>query len=287
MTKRIDIGLLTCKEFPDAQSDYWPVRDELIGRGYSVEPIIWNEDNENLAAASNLIFCSVWDYHQNYDYFRDWLTKIEKVSNLINPPEIIRWNIDKTYLKHFEKNGIPVIETVWLETAALEKLAWQDVIIKPAVGAGSLGMKRFNLKNQAAEALEHVERLLKNCSVMVQPYLPSADLEGETALIYFDGKYSHAITRPLAGHHAEPDEEVAGASPVEPESKHLEIGQKVLDCLPYTPAYMRLDFLRGEQGEALVLEVEMVEPSLFIASDPGARKNYADALEKSFLKGKS
>lgn len=283
---RIDIGLLTCGEFPETQSDYWPLRNELTNRGYRVEAIVWNDEEAKTKKADNLLFCSVWDYHQNYAFFRDWLDKTETTTNIINPPRVIRWNIDKSYLKHFQNNGIPVIETIWVDKDANPgaikemEIPWSDLIIKPSVGAGSLGMKRFDITKNREEALHHAENLTRNSSVMLQPYLESADLEGETALIYFGGNFSHAIHRPLAGHHAEPDEEVAEASPAKPEPDHLRIGEEVLKCMPFTPVYMRLDLLRGKENQALVLEVEMVEPSLFLGCNPGSEVSYADALEE-------
>lgn len=289
MNNHIDIGLITCSAYPDLQKDYLLLQTELSNRGHVVKSIIWNDNTVDFSNITNLIFCSVWDYHSHYDSFNNWLDQTEKLSNIINKPEIVRWNIDKYYLKHFEQNDIPVIPTLWLDTSTdhycLDKLNWRDVVIKPAIGAGSSGMKRFNLDTEKEGALNHIESLSLKSKVMVQPYLKSADIRGETALIYFNGNFSHCVSRPMAGHQAAPDREVEEASYVEPTKKQLNIGEAVINSLPFTPAYIRVDLLEDERQEDLVLEVEMVEPTLFLCKAPQSAILYANALESDWLIG--
>ncbi|MCB9469417.1 MAG: hypothetical protein H6677_14165 [Candidatus Obscuribacterales bacterium] len=286
--REIDIGLLTARAFPELQSDYLPLVRELQARGYKVNPLVWQENrSEALRGFKNLIFCSVWDYQEDYQSFRQWLQEAESASNLINSARIIEWNIDKTYLKTLEKAEIPTIPTVWLDKGSPASLPEhcldsKIVVIKPSIGAGSQGMKRFNLENETekSEAIEHINALAQKTGVMIQPYLTSADETGEHALLYFGGRFSHAIHRPLAGHHAEPDEEVARVTAMEPSQEALAIGDKILATLPFQPAYMRVDLLLNEAGSYQLLELEMVEPSLFLAASPGSEKLYVDALEK-------
>jgi glutathione synthase/RimK-type ligase-like ATP-grasp enzyme len=290
MLRPLDIGLLTSASFPDLQQDYWLLRDELARRGYSVEAVIWDKANVCWEQISNVIICSVWDYHENYSRFYKWLTEREKQCNIINSPEIVRWNIDKSYLKHFEAAMIPVIPTVWLEhqssLAENHHFQWQDVVVKPSVGASSSGMRRFDSELQGAALRDHIELLTNTSGVMIQPYLSSADKKGETALIYFNGRFSHAITRPLAGHQASPDVEVSEASYLEPGQEQLDIGAKVLACLPFSPAYIRVDLLTDNEENHVVLEVEMIEPSLFMRTHVRSAQSYSDALEESWIRRK-
>ena len=290
MEPKIDIGLLTSSQFPELQKDYQPLIDQFDSMGLVAKPILWNDDQVKWENIKNLIFCSAWDYHQDYSKFNHWLSQVEKISNVINSPAIVRWNIDKTYLQHFEKHSIPVIETFWVgqngnKIDNLEShFDTEHVVAKPAIGAGSSGMKRFNLSTQKGELQTHINNISKNSKVMVQPYLESADLKGETALVYLGGKFSHAVLRPIAGHKGTPDEEVASASYVEPTQNQSQIGDKVIDCLPFEPAYLRVDLIEGIDKSDVVLEAEMIEPTLFFEQYPQSISNYATILKDSHLR---
>ncbi len=281
MTNQIDIGLLTCAAFPELQSDFILLKDELEKQGLSASPVIWNHMEVDWSIFKNLVFCSVWDYCENYPLFHKWLTRTESQCNIINSPEIIRWNLKKSYLEHFEKCSIPVIPTLWIyEENQLTNLniEWQDVVVKPSVGAGSSGMKKFESLRQTDKIKAHIQFLLEDGSVMIQPYLKNADKLGETALVYFDGKLSHAVKRPLAGHQGTPDEEVGTASHTVATDTQLAIGKKVLESLPFKPTYIRVDLLKDDDDKDVVLEVEMVEPSLFLKTSEAA-STYATALK--------
>lgn len=281
MPEQIDFGLLTCDAYPDLQSDFVLLKDELQKHNLSVRPVIWNQMEVDWSNFKNLLFCSVWDYCQNYPLFHKWLSAREKQCNIINSPEIIRWNLKKTYLQHFEKHKIPVIPTVWIyeeNQLTYLNLDWQDVIVKPSVGAGSSGMRKFESLRQSEKIKSHIQFLLEDCSVMIQPYLESADSYGETALVYFDGKLSHAVRRPLGGHKGTADERVVTASHIVATDAQLELGKKVIDCLPFKPTYIRIDLLKDNQDKDVLLEVEMIEPSLFLKTKEAAA-TYAEALK--------
>lgn len=281
MAETYDIGLLTCSKFPELQSDFHFLKTELEAQGLKVRPVVWNQIEVDWSNFKNLLFCSVWDYCNNYSLFHKWLDAREAQCNLINSSNIIRWNLNKSYLQHFEKNSIPVIPTKWIyeqNQITYLNLDWQDVIVKPAVGAGSSGMKKFESLRQTDKMKSHINFLLEDSIVMIQPYLESADKLGETALVYFDGELSHAVHRPLGGHKGTPDEEVSTATHVEPTEDQLEIGRKILQCLPFKPTYIRVDLLKDENNKDVLLEVEMIEPNLFLKSQKTAA-NYANALK--------
>lgn len=287
MATSTDIALLTCNQFPNLQKDYQPLLARLKEFGLTAEAMVWNDDRINWQNVKNILFCSVWDYHQNYQNFFQWLKTVSECSNLINSAEIIHWNIDKTYLKHFDSHGIPTIPTIWIEKEnELEQITnfqSTEIIVKPSIAAGSTGMKKFNANTDMDAIMVHCKSLLNKSRVMVQPYLPSADQEGETALIYFGGDFCHAIKRPLAGHHAIPDEEVRAASYIEPTRVQSEIGTRILNCLPFKPDYLRVDLLKNPGKEDLVLEVEMIEPSLFFEKYPDSVEIFARSLLERHL----
>ena len=289
MREQLDIGLLTSASYPNLQSDYWLIRDELRRRGYRVEPVVWNAEDEDWSKIKNVVICSAWDYSKNYDAFSAWLNGREQDCHVINPPKLAKWNMDKIYLRHFEEHGVPVIPTIWLERGcdSLDgnKISWTDIVMKPRIGAGSAGMKRFDAKKEAQAMFAHLQYLSAKSGVMLQPCLRSADRGMETALIYFNGQFSHSIGKPLAGHQVTSDEEVARTFLREPTDKQREIGAKVIESLPSLPAYIRVDFLPDDEGHDLVLEIEMIEPSLFFRTDDASASRYADALEARWIRG--
>jgi glutathione synthase/RimK-type ligase-like ATP-grasp enzyme len=286
MAESYDIGLLTCSDYPDLQSDFHFLKSELEAQGLKVRPVVWNQIEVDWSNFKNLLFCSVWDYCSNYPLFHKWLSAREGQCNVINSPEIIRWNLNKSYLQHFEKNSIPVIPTRWIyEQNQLTYLTldWQDVIVKPAVGAGSSGMKKFESLRQTDKMKTHINFLLEDSIVMVQPYLESADKFGETALIYFNGELSHTTHRPLGGHKGTADERVETATHIEPSDEQIALGKKVLENIPFKPTYIRVDLLKDDSGKDVVLEVEMIEPSLFLKNSKTA-STYAKALAGCLVK---
>ena len=283
MSKNVDVALLTCSLFPNLQKDYWPLQEQLAtSYGLKVKPLIWNDPEVDWKVVKNIVICSAWDYCDKLFEFTEFLK--QTTANIINPIEVIEWNINKTYLKTFSDAGIPTIPTVWLDKEdnldAIEQFDSKEIVIKPAVGAGSSGMRKFTLNSPEAisSAKEHAKKLLQESISMVQPYLDSADLHGENALVLFDGKLSHSIHRPVAGHKGTPDQEIETASYIEASSRQKEIAEKIVSCLPFTPAYLRVDFLKDNKGADVVLEAEMIEPTLFFEVYPKSIKTYTDAL---------
>ncbi|MBZ0187664.1 MAG: hypothetical protein K8F91_15565, partial [Candidatus Obscuribacterales bacterium] len=237
MSASPDFCFLTSSAYPRLQSDYHPILRELQARGYSTEVEIWNDQKVDWSAMGNLVIGSIWDYHQQYDQFKKWLFEAKKTCNIINSPELIDWNLKKTYLKALENEGVPVIPTLWLGPQSLSDCPWSSVVIKPSLGAGSYGMKKFDLDLQKAEALTHIESLKERAPIMVQPKLESVSSEGEFVMVYFDGVFSHAASRPLGGHEASVDHEIECSTHRKPSKTQLNIGEKVIANLPSKPCY--------------------------------------------------
>lgn len=288
MQETIDIGLLTSAAYAGLQSDYWLIRDELLYRGYSVKAVVWNDERIDWSKVRNVVMCSAWDYCRRFEQFSNWLTEREQDCNVINTPALAKWNLDKTYLRHVEEQCVPVIPTIWFEKNSTIPTNftcnWQDVVMKPTIGAGSVGIKRFDTAKDQETMLNHFRHLSQTSGIMLQPYLSSADKRGEVALIYFNGQFSHSIGRPVTGHHVSSDEEVALTFLREPTDAQIEISDKVLKCLPSMPAYVRIDFLPDDDGRDRILEIEMVEPSLFFQADTASPGRFADALEERWIK---
>jgi glutathione synthase/RimK-type ligase-like ATP-grasp enzyme len=230
---------------------------------------------------------STWDYQERRDEFLAWARGIG--DRLANPPAILEWNTDKRYLRELADAGLPVVPTTLV--APGERFAAPaagEYVVKPTVSAGSRDTARFAGRDDAARAAALVDAIhAGGRTAMVQPYVASVDERGETALLFFDGAFSHAIHKgPLLAPGAEPTSEVFAAETIEPReasAAERELGERLVAHVARRlggapPAYARVDVVEGAGGEPLLLELELTEPSLFFAGDPGRLSQFAAAI---------
>ncbi|GAA0723323.1 hypothetical protein Drose_09570 [Dactylosporangium roseum] len=276
------VALVTCGELPGLDPDDQPLIPALAARGVAAEPVAW-DTQVDWSAFDLAVVRSTWDYAKRRDEFVAW---VDRVPRLANPGDVIAWNTDKRYLRELADKGIPIVPTAWVEPGdAWKPGADGEIVVKPAVSAGSVDTGRYDLATQGRLAAEHVTRLQRSGrTVMVQPYLADVDTAGETALLYFDGEFSHAIRKGamLTG----PDEGVESLYQVEeitpriPSAAELALGARVLEALP-VPArdllYARIDLLPAPGGP-VVIEVELTEPSLFLGTADGALDRLVAAI---------
>ena len=243
---------------------------------------------------------STWDYTEQLDRFLLWAADTAEVTRLRNPLPVVRWNIDKRYLGDLQRHGVPVIPTFFVERGQdpVEALsAWPraaEVVVKPTVGAGSRGARRFTMADpeQRWQAAGHVAALHgTGRGVMVQPYLPSVDARGETALVFSGGTLVHAVRKgPLL-----PADGAAGGSVLDSGDLGLRtaddderaVAEAALDAVSRCTdgasdgramPYARVDVVRDEEGRTRVLELELVEPSLFLSTSPASAAHVAAAI---------
>jgi len=241
----------------------------------------WDDPTVDWAAYDVAILRSTWNYTEHLDEFLAWATRASQVTRLVNPVEIVEWNTDKRYLADLEARGIPIVPTEFVapgESVLADAVAGH-VVVKPTVGAGSKGARMF--RDNPAGALAHLSALhADGATAMIQPYLSAVDEHGETALIFMGGEFSHAarkapiLSRDMSwstGLYA--DEKITPTTATPPE---LELAHRVLADLPGL-AYARVDLLPSEHGP-VVLELELTEPSLFLALDPAAPARAAAAF---------
>ena len=245
------------------------------------EMAYWDDEDADWAGYDLVVLRSTWNYTEHLDEFLAWATRVSQVARLVNPVEIIEWNTDKRYLADLAARGIPVVPTEFVAPGddVTPDAVSGHVVVKPSVGAGSRGAKLFN--NDSAEAMAHVRALhADGATAMIQPYLDGVDEHGETALIFVGGEFSHAARKAAilsgdmswsTGLYADENVTPATASPAE-----LELAHRILADLPGL-AYARVDLLPTANGP-VVLELELTEPSLFLALDPGAPARAAAAF---------
>lgn len=292
---------MTCADLPDLEPEDRPLLEALRARGAEPEVAVWNDPAVDWSQFDLAVLRSTWDYTDNYAQFLDWASAVPR---LVNPPNVVRWNSDKHYLQRLADHGLEVVKTTWLEPErGFDKRALhnrfparEDFVIKPAISAGSKDTARYTATDADSRryAIEHANRLLKEGrSVMVQRYIPEVDSVGETALIFLHGSFSHAVRKDAMLAPGD-DEIVEGLYRPESMSAHratdaeIEAAQNVLAFararIPgRSPAsrpllYARVDLVTPRSGKPVLMELELVEPSLFYSLAPGSLERFADAI---------
>jgi glutathione synthase/RimK-type ligase-like ATP-grasp enzyme len=257
----------------------------LAAAGVRVDVVDWDDPAARWDAYDRVVLRSTWDYTQRIPEFLDWLTAIEPVTAVLNPVPVVRWNLDKHYLGELAAAGVPVIPTAFVEPGDRAELPDREFVVKPAIGAGSrdVGVYRPDERDQAAA---HIARLHeRGASVLVQPRIPTVAEHGEWDLVFFAGRYSHAANKRLELAHAGAVDELYVAEQLtahDADPAQIAAAQAAVDAVADrfgVPAYARVDLVRAEDGAHLVLEVELVEPSLFLPqAGPDAPARLAAAL---------
>jgi hypothetical protein len=281
------VALVTCSTLPDLDPDDRPVRDALIARGIEATAPVWDDASVDWEAFDLAVIRSTWDYPARRDEFVEWAGS---VSRLANPADIVAWNTDKRYLRELAAVGIPVVPTQWLAPGEIVALpAGGRHVVKPAVGAGSIDAAAYAMHDEHERdlAAKHAARLLAaGRTVMVQPYVDAIDESGETALMYFRGEFSHAVSKePMLAEERglEPGRlfKSETITPRKPSDAEFELGRSVLAAVPGGSdrlAYARVDMVPDAEGRPMLIELELTEPSLFLAYAPGAAERFARVL---------
>lgn len=287
------VALVTARAARGTDYDMPLLLAALRAIGADAHEVDWDDETIDWSRCDLALLRSTWDYFERLPEFLAWADRVSQRTRLLNPLDVIRWNTDKHYLADLAQAGVRVVPGMFVEPgedsgATVDKLlaahpASRDIVVKPAVGAGSRDAQRHARGDHNAIAT-HVQRLLdKKRSVLLQPYLDQVDEHGETALLFFDGTFSHAIRKgPLlkrgegstTGLYAEETIE-----PRTPSADELAIAQSALAAIPFGKPllYARVDLIRDGEGAARLLELELVEPSVFAAHADGAAERFAQA----------
>lgn len=280
------IALVTCSELPELDVDDQLLLEPLRDLGVEAVAAVWDDPALDWAAFDLAVLRSSWDYPRRRDEFLAWAQTVPK---LANPAKLVEWNTDKRYLRALSSAGVPVMPTTWLEPGSPVDLPTAgEYVVKPAVSAGSIDTGRYRLDDPAARELAaaHVERLLdRRATVMLQPYAAAVDVAGETAMLYVDGRYSHAVGKAAMLDGPDPgdgglyrDEQIQTR---QPSAAERQVAEVTLEAIPGSPddlLYARVDLVPADDGSPIVLEVELTEPSMFLAHAPGSAQRFATAI---------
>ena len=297
------LALVTAASARHLDEDLPPLDQALRARGdLQVSIVDWDDVSVDWSTFDLAVLRSTWDYSQRLPEFLAWADAVAHKTRLLNPLPVLRWNTDKHYLRDLTQAGVPTVPSSFIEPGEsaphlldkfLDALApaaagkEAEFVVKPAIGAGSRDAQRYG-RGEREGALAHAQRLLSaQRSVLLQPYLDRVDDYGETALIFFDGQYSHAIRKgPLLRRGEGPTRALFAEEHITPRaasSAELDVARRTLAAMPFAQPllYARVDLIHDAAGAPCVLELELAEPSLFFAHAPGSAQRFAEALAQT------
>ena len=287
------VALVTAAVARDLDDDLPPLGAALARRGIAHDVVDWDDASIAWAGYDLAVVRSVWDYVHRREEFLDWAGRAAALTALRNPPAILRWSSDKRYLDDLARAGVPVVPTAF--AAPREAMAWpeaEEVVVKPAVSAGSIDTERYPEPSRDAAAA-HVARLhAAGRTAMAQPYMSAVDGAGETAVVHLGGALSHAVRK---GPMLVPGREVVGdlflkedIAPAAATPEEVAVAEAALAAVPGGAGdllYARVDLVPGPDGAPLVIELELLEPSLFLAHVAGAADRLAAAVAARLTSG--
>ena len=278
------IALATCSAWPELEDDDRLLLEPLRALGVEPVPAIWDDPAVDWDRFALSVIRNTWDYTGRRDEFLAWAATVPR---LANPVEVLRWNTDKRYLADLERAGVATVPTLFVEPDQdiVVGLPRGGLVVKPAISAGARDTERHRA---IRPAMEHVAALGDaGRTAMVQPYLGGVERRGEIALLFAGGVFSHAARKAamLSGGRPPEDEGLFYAesiTPVQPtdaeRSLAADVMAAVVERFGAAPLYARVDIVPGSEGEPLLLELELTEPSLFLAQSAGAAERVAAAI---------
>lgn len=238
------------------------LRAPFADLGMQVIDVDWADQTQDWASYGAVIIGTTWDYWDHAEEFLRTLDKIEQQTRLFNSAQLVRWNSHKSYLKDLAEEEVRVIPTLWIDQVddaafrnAFEALGSDDLVFKRQVGAGADGQFRLSPTDPRPE-MPH--------PMMVQPFMPKIQEEGEYSFIFIYGSFSHALLKQAkAGDYRIQSTYGGVETAITPSDEDLADAAAILDILREIPLYARVDMLRGDDGRLLLMELELIEPYLY------------------------
>ncbi|SDD54716.1 ATP-grasp domain-containing protein [Kordiimonas lacus] len=247
-------------------------------RGGRVTDVSWDDKDVDWSTFDAVMIGTTWDYWDRLDEFLETLEKIETQTRLYNASALVRWNIDKRYLRDLEGKGAALIPTIWADKAtpeviaeAFETFGAEKLVAKRQVGAGADGQHMLK-RGDAVPEMPH--------PMMIQPFMDAIVDEGELSFIFIGGKLSHTLLKTAAKGDYRIQSAYGGQeTPVDPAPEDVAQAAKVLAAAPVKPLYARVDMIRGEDGSLCLMEMELIEPFLYPLQGPELGARIYEALK--------
>lgn len=251
----------------------------LVRAGVEVAPLAWTEASD-LAGFDAVLPLVVWGYHFRIDEWLGLLARVEAAGAppMINPPALLRWNSDKAYLEELAAKGVPTVAS--RTVSALDEVALDaaraalggELVVKPLVSAAADDTFRIGPD-------DGIPKSVRGRRMLVQPYMPAIAATGEYSLLLFGGEFSHAIVkRPKAGDFRVQPHLGGSETPCTPPEGAIALARAALAAAPASATYARVDMIEGADGKLLIMELELIEPALWLQHSPDGGAAFADAI---------
>jgi glutathione synthase/RimK-type ligase-like ATP-grasp enzyme len=275
------VVLVTAADMPKPDLESHLLVAALEDLGTTAQIVAWDAPFD-WSLADLVVIRTTWDYYRRFDEFMRWVDSVDAVTCLVNPASVIRWNAHKSYLVELAACGVPTVPTrLATKGSRVEDLAelfpeTTDVVIKPAVSIGAIGALRGHVDDPTVA--EHLQWLLAGEDVLIQPFMPAVTDTGEVSLLFAGNELSHAVSkRPAPGDYRVQDHHGGTVHPHEPTDAEIAVASAAISHAPGTCAYARVDLVSGD-AQPVVMELELIEPALFLAADRSAPDRFASAL---------
>ena len=270
----IDVTLVTCRAHPRLPEDDHFLLRSLERRGIRYRVAIWDDPDVDWSQSSVMLLRAAWDSHLNPPGFIAWLNRVGSLSRLVNTTSLLQWNFDKRYLVELRERGKNVVPTALVTSGsevaisqALQQVSAAEVVVKPRFGADAYGVTRLPPRPEAIAA--HFKRFGVNGGLLIQPFIPGVELERERSLVFIGGQFSHALYRNPFG---------SGPTRQTPDNVHTPTAEELSACRELLGSLPPLTYARVDLlpfcGRPALMELEIIDPSLFFEAQPSA----ADAL---------
>lgn len=296
-----DITLLTDARYVNPSTIDWYIQnileeDRLVTealqkKGLTVTRTNWDNPEYDWTKTRFAVFRATWDYFDRFQEFSRWLSAVNDKTSLINPLSLVRWNMDKHYLRDLKNRGITIPPTLFVEPGEIRSLSeivkstgWNDCILKPAVS----GAARHTYKLNESNVKDHeiiFRKLIGEESMLIQEFQHQITMKGEVALMLFGGKFSHAVLKKAkAGDFRVQDDFGGTVHKYLPSQQEIEFAEHVVATCKPLPVYARVDVIWDNQNNLSVSELELIEPELWFRKHPLAADIFAKAILKKIEK---
>ena len=276
------IAIATCAGYADFKADDELLRKALEERDCEARAVVWDEDGIDWEGFDLCLVRSTWDYHEKHHGFLAWTRRVEAAGALRNPADLIAWNSEKTYLRELAEGGVRTVPTVWVDRdddTDLEQIlaaeGWGEAVVKPAVDLGARNLHRVGI-GEDSPALDLAMR--QSGEAMVQPFLLSLEDQGELSLIYIADELTHAVRkRPARGDFRVQSIWGGTVERTDPEPRERKLAEQALQQLDEPPLYARVDLVTDLDHKPCLIELELIEPNLYLTTHPPVAETLADA----------
>jgi len=265
--------------------------EACVAQGFDVERVDWADANVDWRGFDAIVIRQTWDYFDRLSEFLGWLDRVELLTRVVNPVEVIRWNCDKRYLVELAAAGVPTVPTIVIDsvidrqhrapelTDLMDRHGFDEAVIKPAVSGA--GRETYRVVRSEADSHEAAwKRLVASESMLLQPFMPAIVEHGEVSLVIIDGEVTHAVRKIAAqGEFRVQDDHGGTVHPHTPAKTESRVARAALAAVPGQVTYARVDLVEGENGP-LVMELELIEPELFFRLEGNAAARLAGAVAR-------